>query len=67
MKSTLILLLAAGSLGVLADEQNEFTIDCIDKIKNKRYIYIAEVVTGQAKRRKPCKALATLMQKILVE
>ena len=38
MKSTLILLLAAGSLGVLADEQNEFTIDCIDKIKNKYQI-----------------------------
>ena len=38
MKSTLILLLAAGSLGVLADEQNEFTIDCIDRIKNKYQI-----------------------------
>ena len=38
MKSTLILLLAAGSLGVLADEQNEFTIDCIDKINNKYQI-----------------------------
>ena len=34
MKFTLIILLAFGSLGVLAEEHNEFTIDCIDKIKN---------------------------------
>jgi hypothetical protein len=30
--------LAFGSLGVLAEEHNEFTIDCIDKIKNKYQI-----------------------------
>jgi hypothetical protein len=38
MKFTLIILLAFGSLGVLAEEHNEFTIDCIDKIKNKYQI-----------------------------
>ena len=35
MKFTLTILLAFGSLGILAKEHNEFTIDCIDKIKNK--------------------------------
>ena len=38
MKFTLIILLAFGSLGVLAEEHNEFTIDCIDKIKNQSQI-----------------------------
>ena len=38
MKNIIILLLAAGSLGVFADEHKEFTIDCIDKIKNKYQI-----------------------------
>ena len=38
MKFTLIILLAFGSLGVLAEEHNEFTIDCIDKIKNNYQI-----------------------------
>ena len=35
MKNIIIFLLATGSLGVFADEHKEFTIDCIDKIKNK--------------------------------
>ena len=38
MKSALIMLLVFGSIGVLADKHNEFTIDCIDKIKNKYQI-----------------------------
>ena len=35
MKSALIMLLVFGSMEVLAEKHNEFTIDCIDKIKNK--------------------------------
>ena len=38
MKNIIIFLLATGSLGVFADEHKEFTIDCIDKIKNKYQI-----------------------------
>ena len=38
MKFTLIILLVFGSIGVLADKHNEFTIGCIDKIKNKYQI-----------------------------
>ena len=38
MKNIIIFLLVTGSLGVFADEHKEFTIDCIDKIKNKYQI-----------------------------
>ena len=38
MKNIIIFLLATGSLSVFADEHKEFTIDCIDKIKNKYQI-----------------------------
>ena len=38
MKNIIIFLLATGALGVFADEHKEFTIDCIDKIKNKYQI-----------------------------
>ena len=38
MKSILLTLMVFGSFGVFADDHNEFTIDCVDKIKNKYQI-----------------------------
>ena len=38
MKSILLTLMVFGSFGVFADDHNEFTIDCVDKIKNEYQI-----------------------------
>ncbi len=38
MKSIPLTLMVFGSFGVFADDHNEFTIDCVDKIKNKYQI-----------------------------
>ena len=38
MKNILLTLLVFGSFGVFADDHNEFTIDCVDKIENKYQI-----------------------------